>query len=203
MEEPASVAEKLWLWGLVEIVPMSPGKPDEVALVKPVMELLPPLPRPQPKNERVRAPSLAHAGDLRADMAVFMGKLMRENPRLTHGRWLPPTFIKSLANHSLYKDDTRFLRSELQSGRIKTLHYIGLVAGLLSVQNNTLQPTLSAWAWLKNPDLSLIWSAIRDDLRQRESLWERFRFPEVNRRVWDALLEQLDDCTSGQTYHTP
>ena len=201
-KKPASVAEKLWLWGVVEIVPMPSGKPDEVALVKPVLALLPPLPRPQPKNERVRAPSLAHAGDLRADLAIFMGKLMGENPKLTHGRWLPPTFIKSLSKHTLHKEDTRFLRSELKSGRIKTLHYIGLVAGLLSVQNNTLQPTISGWAWLKNPDLSLIWSAIRDDLRQRESLWERFRFPEINRRVWDALLEQLDDCTSGQTYHT-
>lgn len=197
-KRPQSVSETLWYLGLIEI-DSQPRQIDRVVLPPEVLALLPALPRPQMRRTGRCTASVS----VESALADFVGLLLAERPKLVYGRWLPPWFLDKL-NARLVAPDRSLagVRSELQTRRIRALHYIAQAAGLVAADaHGRLQPTVSAWTWLSNPQPEILLTAIAADLRKREgSLWSQFRFSEVSANVWDALLDLLKTCEPDRLY---
>jgi hypothetical protein len=93
------------------------------------------------------------------------------------------------------KDDLTHIHSELQGERIRFLHYLAEVAGLVAVQGGYLKPTVATWEWLSSPpneQWKALWEAWRRDLASRNPLWNRYRFPEIPLGLWDQLINLLE-----------
>ncbi|MCB9452455.1 MAG: WYL domain-containing protein [Anaerolineaceae bacterium] len=183
---PISIAEKLWFLGLIEV-----QDHQAVLLPETVAALLPDVPHPQTAVWAGDAPDLDPAGIVR-DVAALLGTLLHTPIRPWHGRWLPPYALKAINARLSIPENLDGVRSEFAAGRVRFLHYLALVAGLVSVQDRVLLPTAEAWGWLRlpyNKAHARLMAAIRADLHTRQPLWETFRLPPVGERVWDALAD--------------
>lgn len=181
-----------------------PGKPDMIRASAEVLALLPPLPRPTPTPQPV--PEVRYTPDtLRRDLAVLFGLLLQAHLEPSWGRWLPPRFLKQWNRLLSVSENLTEVRSELQTGRLRFLHYLAEVAGLVALINGELQPTAAAWAWLNatpSEQWRILWEAWQTDLRQRadEQVWQRYRFPVLHKRGWPILLNELADLMPHQRY---
>lgn len=203
-KRPQSSAEKLWHLGFIEIIK---GRPDQAVLPEEVAALLPPLPHPRPT---LQAPQALRQGEganpcenLCLDMAMLVGFLLDQAVRPLHGRWMPPSALRAVHQRLHVQENLDGVRSELQTGRLRFLHYLAEAAGLVAVQGCYLQPTAAAWRWLRLPAgerwQSLL-DAVKADLARRDRLWERYRLPSTDRQRWGVLMEQLDQLMPGCVY---
>lgn len=192
-KRPVSTAEKLWHLGLIEIVDRR-----RVVIAEEVMALLPPLPRPVP-IEKSYTEGFG-VGSLLHDLAALFGTLLNEDVRPLHGKWLTLSVMRAVNQRALYKEDLSDVRSETQSGRIRFLHYLAEVSGLLALSNGRLLPTVEAWKWLQKPDMEILMKAVEKDLRARERLWDRYRFPDIRVKVWVKLVAVIKRLIPGATY---
>lgn len=196
-KRPVSVAEKLYYLGFIDLV----GHPRDAEVWMPVevLNYLPPLPQPVPLPHTIH--EARNLDMLRIDLAVLLGMLLAQDIRLMWGRWLPPYALKAI-DARLYGPGEVGV-SELQSGRIRWLHYLADVAGLVEDINGVLKPTVHAWQWLRQTPAEQ-WQIIRDawqiDLNSRRPRWLDYRFPSVDSRVWEALLDRLSKLQPGVTY---
>ncbi len=203
-KKPHSITEKLWYLGFVEIMRGEPGQPDTICASAEILALLPPLPRPTPTPHPI--PEVRYTPDsLRRDLAVLFGLLLHTPIEPSWGRWLPPRFLKQWNQLLVVREDLTEVRSELQTGRLRFLHYLAEVAGLVALINGELQPTAAAWAWLDAPpgeQWHILWEAWQADLRQRadEQVWQRYRFPVLHKRGWPIVLNELADLMPHQRY---
>lgn len=208
-KRPQTVAEKLWYPGFIEIIK---GRPDLVALPDEVAALLPPLPHPRPAlqaSQTVRQGEGANpCENLCLDMAMLVGILLYQAVRPLHGRWLPPSVLRVVNQRLTPPFDSLPLqgevpRSELQTGRLRFLHYLAEAAGLVAVQAGSLRPTAAAWKWLRLP-ASERWNGLMDavkaDLARSGRLWDRYRLPSTDKQLWVVLIEQLNQLTPGCVY---
>lgn len=199
---PVSPAERLWFLGFVQIERVRHGQPATVTAPAEVLALLPPLPRP-----RARRHHLPRAGmtpdTVRVGVAVLLAALLREPVKPRWRRWLPPRVVRWINDRLAAPEDLADLRSELRAGRVRFLHYLAEVAGLVRVQEGVLLPTVTAWAWLDAPP-AVQWQMLRDgwdrDMAAREPLWTTYRLPSVPARLWTALAAQLRALVADRTY---
>lgn len=130
-KRPQSIAEKLWYLGFIEIVK---GRPDHVSLPDEVLALLPPLPRLEAETPVVTPLTPSGADALCGDVALMLGALMFHDVCPLHGRWIPLRALRRINRHLRTPDDLNGVRSELQTGRLRFLHYLAECMGLAGVQ---------------------------------------------------------------------
>ena len=196
---PISAAERLWYLGLVDIQRGTNGVPASVYAPQEALDLLPSLPHPN-YRKRVWVYKETPREHLLTDIAIFLGLLLRKRVKAVRGRWLSLGFMREWNRLCGIQDDLRGVRTELQAGRLKFLHYLGDVAGLVAVENGVLQPTVSAWEWLDaEPRVkwAMLWDAMGQDVGSRQPLWDDYRLPMVARDVWTLLIEQLAAVPEG------
>lgn len=202
-KKPQSVAEKLWYLGFIELVK---GKPDQVALPDEVAALLPPLPRIEPVAHADTSLLQSPVETLCIDLAMMLSALLYHDVRPLHGRWLPPFALRAVNERLRFGENLDGVRSELQTRRLRFIHYLAEAAGLVAIQAGVLKPTVQAWRWLDlSPDE--IWRSLMDalaaDLKARNRLWDRYRLPPVDGQTWQTLEDHLQglmpNCTCTQT----
>lgn len=199
-KKPQSVAEKLWHFGFIEIIK---GRPDQVALPDEVLALLPPLPRIEPTERANISLMQSPAEVLCIDLAVLLGTLLYYDVRPLHGRWLPPSAFRCVNTRLQAPENLDGIRGELRTGRLRLLHYLVEAAGLVAVQAGFLKPTAQAWRWLDLPPderWQTLWDAVSADVKTRNRLWDRYRFPPVDVQTWKTLSDCLQQLTPGCTY---
>lgn len=204
---PISLAERLFHLGFIHI-----RDKEMVGIVQEVAMSLPDLPR----AEAIEIGEKHHSSttqptriDLLRDMSAFLGTLMQSQSKAVHGRWLSLTDMRfinkrlTIREEGLKQGEEAKIRSELQTGRLRWLHYLAQVGGLLSIQNGIFTPTMSAWQWL-SASVDMQWdslmAAIEADLDSRQPLWDTFRFPEIERMTWQVLRHTLDDLSPAKSY---
>lgn len=194
---PASIAERLYHLGFIVI------RDDEmVGIVDEVRAMLPSLPQAKAKADMLPVTGNSRLALLR-DVAAMLGVLLRVDAVPLHGRWLSRSIMGEVNTCLQVQDSLEAARSELQVGRIRWLHYLCLVSGLLSEQGGVLKPTVKAWQWL-DASVQFQWDclmhAIECDLDSRVSLWQQFRFPEITAQTWSILRNTLDNLSVSKTY---
>ncbi len=195
---PTSPAERLWFLALVGV------QGDVICLPDEVRDALPALPRLAPEAPPPVPP--CSPDTLLTDLSSLLGLLPRVGGGIRHGRWLPPRALRAINRRLLHHDDLEGVRSELQTNRLRLLHYLAEVGGLVSAQNGSLLPTVSAWRWLDAPPgdrWAALWAAWQADMRQHHRLWDIYRLPGVSARLWDALWVVLADVPVGQGTSIP
>jgi len=155
---PISPAERLWFLGLVHIVKGEWNHQRRVTLSAEVLALLPPLPRPRAKPQRLPRPS-ASPDRLLHDVAALIGTLsgLRVKPRWH--RWLPPYALKAINARLSIPERVEHVRSELHTGRLRFVHYLAEAAGLIDLRNGAILPTPAAWRWLVYRESSAFYCA--------------------------------------------
>lgn len=193
---PASVAERLYHLGFITI---SAG--DMVGIVDEVRALLPPLPSPS-ATAQIWGGNQDRLSLLR-DTAALLGVMLRVGAAPVHGRWLSLAVLREVNEWLQIKEDLTAVRSELQTGRLRWLHYLALVGGLLSVQGGVLKPTVKAWDWLSwtpQDQWNHLLRLVRCDLEAAERLWDVFRFPQITVHTWDVLCQKVEELSPAHTY---
>lgn len=147
---PVSPAEKLWFLGFITIYKGEDGRPRTVRAPADVLDLLPPLPRPRPHFKCLPRPALS-PDTLRVDLAALLGSLLIEPVKPRWHRWLPPWALKAINARLRVREEVDSMGSELQTGRLRFLHYLAEVGGLTGDQSGAILPTTAAWAWLDLP----------------------------------------------------
>lgn len=186
-KKPQSIAEKLWHLGFIEIIK---GIPDQVALPDEVLTLLPPLPRIEPAARLDTSFLQSPAEVLCIDVAMLLGVLLFHDVRPLHGRWLPPSALRTVNERLRFGENLDEVRSELRTGRLRFLHYLAEASGLVAVQAGVLKPTVEAWRWLDLPSderWRRLLHALAADLKARDRLWDRYRLPSVDVQTWQTL----------------
>ncbi|MBZ0284456.1 MAG: WYL domain-containing protein [Anaerolineae bacterium] len=190
---PVSTAEKLFHLAFIGIVER------EIVLTDEVSTLLPPLPRPNPVMWNGQTPPSPRAA-LLTDVAAVLGTLLYEPVQPQWKRWLPPRALKAINARLRSPDDLAQVRSELQSGRIRFLHYLAAQSRLLSLQVGSFQPTPLAWRWLEwTPENR--WRFLVDCIEPDGDLWRQFRLPATSKLLWSALIRLLKTLPTGCAYH--
>ncbi|MCC7446486.1 MAG: WYL domain-containing protein [Anaerolineae bacterium] len=195
-KQPISRAEKLWFLAFIDI------QDDRVVAPTEVLAMLPPPPRVVTKAAAAPQP-VPSAALLLVDLAILIGCLLYEDVKPLWGRWLPPRFLKRVNAAVRSPEDMAHCRSELQAGRLRFLHHLAEVAGLISVQTGYLKPTPAAWVWLDltpEQQWQQVWVHLQRDLESRAPLWNRYRLPPTTARIWGALTAQLQSLPPNHSY---
>lgn len=199
---PISLAERLWFLGLIAIIKARPGQPRSVYVPDEVLVLLPPLPKPFPLG-RPTTPSLSTPQALLVDVAAFIGTLAGMQVQSRSKRWLPPFALKAINQRLHIRDDLSGVRSELQTERLRLLHYLAHAAGLVESHDGMIVPTLAAWNWLAltaDQQWGRIWKAWTADITSPTPLWTIYRFPKIAPVVWHGLVQLLSSLIPAQEY---
>ncbi|MBZ0293852.1 MAG: hypothetical protein K8L99_14900 [Anaerolineae bacterium] len=182
---PASLAEKLWFLGLIEV-----DAHRAILLPDGISNLLPAVPHPETAIWNAENATLTSTDTVR-DIAALLGACLYMPVRPLHGRWLPPYVLKAVNQRLGQPENLDGIRSEFQCHRIHFLHYLVLVAGLANMHGGVLLPTAEAWNWLALPykeAFEHLLSAVSADLHSRHPHWVRFKLPVIRADVWDYLL---------------
>jgi hypothetical protein len=191
-------AERLWLLGFIEL--SRDGR--QVWLTREAAALLPPLPQPQRLPTPI--PAEVPSAVLCADLAAFLGTLLRVDVVPRYGRWLPPRLLRQVNAQLRLPSALAGVRSERNAGRLSFLHYLAEAAGLVAVQGGFLKPSAAAWDWLALPPdqaWERLWQALVVD-RAARRLWTIYRLPEVDDTVWSGLVRWLSTLAPG-SYAAP
>lgn len=193
---PLSPAERLYHLGYILL-----REDGHVEIVDEVQALLPVLARPASVPTGIDAPAGRSA--LLGDLAVLLGTLLRLDSVPNHGRWLSLAALREVNAALAVPDDLQHVRSELQTRRLRWLHYLAVVANLVSVQAGYWKPTVTAWDWLAAPaqhQWDVLMQAVDHDLEARVRQWDRFRLPEVSPQGWRVMRRLIADLTVGDSY---
>lgn len=121
---------------------------------------------------------------------MLLGVLLFHDVRPLHGRWLPPSALRTVNERLRFGENLDEVRSELRTGRLRFLHYLAEASGLVAVQAGVLKPTVEAWRWLDLPSderWRRLLHALAADLKARDRLWDRYRLPSVDVQTWQTL----------------
>lgn len=198
---PISVAERLFHLGFIHI-----RDGEVVGIVAEIKAMLPALPKMQEVADRRPDASLNRQILLR-DVAALLGVVMQRDLQPIHGRWFSLSALR-IINAQLSQPDPELSgehppRSELQTGRLRWLHYLAQISGLLTVQAGCYKPTTAAWQWLSAPpdvQWSALMLAVERDLESVERVWDGFRFPDVTLETWLVVRHMLDDLAAGAVF---
>ncbi len=183
---PISEVETLWYLGFIDVLP----SPARVAAPIEVLALLPALPLPKPVR-KPRTPMVSAAPTLLMDIAALMATLLHADIHPLSERWLPLWALHDCNRRLMIKEELAGRRSELQTGRIRFLHYLATLAGLIGVESGCLKPTISGWQWLSlTPQAALhhLWARWIEDQAKPEGVWRRFRFRRCTEPILPVVL---------------
>lgn len=196
-KRPESVAERLWYLGIIG----TDG--EQMFLCEEALASLPPLPLVHPVDTD-NLTSEATPAALLYDVTAFLGALTYYRAQVQHGRWLSPRLLHAIHERFSVPDDSLDqARSERQTRRLRFIHYLAEVSGLVGVVNGALKPTLQAESWLQQaPDqqLSVLMDSIQRDLGNRTRLWDTFGLPAVSPKAWQHLVDQIAALDAGRVY---
>jgi len=139
---PVSPAEHLWFLGLIYFV-----SSDEGDLVTIPDDLLPLLPVPEsPSPPQQSEPPPHSATDPLLTIVHLLAYLQGTDVHPIAHRWLPLRHLRAV-NRGLAHPDPAVVdaRSELQTGRLRFIHYLAEAAGLVGLVGSCLKPTPAAW----------------------------------------------------------
>lgn len=199
---PVSPAERLWFLGFIHIYKGEQDHQRRVTLPAEVLALLPPLPRPRAKPQRLPH-GAASPDQLLIDVAALVGTLSGRTVKPRWHRWLPPHALKAINARLSLPEHVAGVRSELHTDRLRFVHYLAEVAGLIDLQNGRVMPTPAAWRWLDLPAPERwrwLWEALSRDLEGDQPLWVTYRFAPISPQVWAALTDQLRRLVPARTY---
>jgi len=199
--QPVSPAERLWFLGFIHIYKGEQDHQRRVTIPAEVWALLPPLPRPRAKPQRLPRPSTS-PDRLLVDVAALIGTLSGQQVRPRWHRWLPPYALKAINARLSISERVAQVRSELQTGRLRFVHYLAEVAGLVDLRNGAILPTSAVWMWLDLPAPERwrwLWEALSRDLEANQPLWVTYRFAPISPQVWEALIGQLGRLVPERT----
>jgi len=177
---PVSPAEHLWFLGLIYFV-----SSDEGDLVTIPDDLLPLLPVPEsPSPPQQSEPPPHSTTDPLLTIVHLLAYLQGTDVHPIADRWLPLRHLRAV-NQGLAHPDPAVVdaRSELQTGRLRFIHYLAEAASLVGLVGSCLKPTPAAWQWVDAPEPQrwrTLWDRWHADLREHsasESLWARYRLP--------------------------
>jgi hypothetical protein len=167
-EHPASPIERLYFLGLIF------WDPDSRDLLVPA-EMLARYPAPLRPPQHPLPP--AAPLPVLHDLAQLLALLAAEPPRLLHGRWLPPAFLREWGARCCQLPAHPALVGELRTPRRRLLHYLVAAAGLVGLAGPFLVLTPAGWEWLAAApaaQLQALWPAFAAPDSQR---WADFRLP--------------------------
>lgn len=197
---PLSAAERLYHLGYIVV-----RDGEMVGVIDEVAALLPSLPQLQPEPlASVDFTAFQDRSALLRDVAALLGVLLRLDVVPVHGRWLPLHALRALNPWLAVPENLAEVRSELGTGRLRWLHYLAQVAGLVEVQDGHLKPTVAAWEWLSAPPAdqwAALMAAVEADLSSRDRTWDVFRFPAVTAASWRVLCDVIAGLSPAQAYH--
>lgn len=207
---PASPVERLVYLGLIFRHPRRPRPGDDVEVLIPddFMQHLPPVPPPA-DAACLDSPPLKEASrsHIIQDVVLFLSLLHRQDVQPLHERWLPPRLLHDLNQRVSQPEDLSRVRSELQTGRLRFLHFLAECASLLDLVTGRLAPSPQAWSWLEVSNsqrhtwLWEAWQARTDALRE---LWQRYRLPGAEYSdpllLLTRLLAHLTSCSSDHAF---
>ncbi|QPC80926.1 WYL domain-containing protein [Phototrophicus methaneseepsis] len=191
---PISVAERLYQLAFIHI------EGQQVVLVDEVQALLPPLPRPKPIHSASDLPLSSVRDALLTDISALLGTLTYKPIRPQWHRWLPPYALKAINERLYIKEDCTEIRSEMQTNRLRWLHYLAQSAGLMSIQGGHFLPTTRAWSWLNQPAEER-WHVLFEAIDPTHTLWHEFRLPDIEPALWRVLKHQLSRLEPEKSYH--
>jgi hypothetical protein len=201
---PTSPAERLWFLGLLFRCSTPAG--EAIAIPDELRALLPPPPVPPPAQPA--GPPLP-VPDPVLDVAHLLAFLQGHDLQPFAGRWLAPRHLRTL-NAALSRPDpsAAAARSELQTGYVRSLHYLAQAAGLVAPAAGLLKPTPAAWNWLDASEArrwQTLWDGWLADLHRSPhgpSLWARFRMPAEPPFV-RTVLDALSTLPRGDWWNPP
>ncbi|MFQ5859689.1 MAG: hypothetical protein ACE5LU_29185, partial [Anaerolineae bacterium] len=210
-EDPVSPAEGLGFLGLIYRFPRRPRADHEVQVLIPeeLLRLLPAPAEPAVTGSAivVREPAPSPVGDMVTDVALLISLLHREDIHPMWDRWLPPRYLGELNQRLSVPEDMSQVRSELQTSRLRFVHFLAESAGLVCRAGRWLKPTPQAWQWLEQPPparFETLWAAWRERSKANHALWQRYRLPgydvEVVLDILDVVLGYLAELVSEHWY---
>ena len=195
---PASTAERLFQLGMIHR-----NAHQQIELIEEVAYALPPLPERILKQGHMHPQStVTPRACLLRDLSVMLGIINRSEARALHGRWLSLEVMREVNLALSTQEDLSTSRSELQTGRLRWLHYLLQVSGLVCIEKGHFLPTALSWDWLDAPPQhrwDMLWHAVEHDLYQSPRLWDSFRFPEVDQFSVLVIRHLVDDCVVGES----
>lgn len=164
---PISATEQLWWIGFLYLHPPR-RKPGVIQAYALPAELLPLVSQALPATREEGALDPWQRPGRPADFwwhsTLWLATIAGAAVRVTHGRWLPPTLLNTLAARmGLDQEaDYRASRSERQLPYLAFLHYLAEIAALVQGEQ-LLQATPNGWQWLA-----------ADDATRRQLLWQQW-----------------------------
>ena len=211
---PISPAERLWYLGLIFQTTAEAGTEPLVVIPGDLLPLLP-IREPPSLAEKLRpAPSITEVSgegaattDLLHDLALLLSSLHRQDVRPLYGRWLAPRHLHDWNRRCACPEDLAGVRSELQTGRLRFIHYLAEVAALVAPTSSYLKPTPAAWEWLATSpteQLRALWKSWLAPTDVTRTLWRRYRLPGHEEgsplEAVNCLVDGLAHCPTDEPF---
>ena len=208
--QPTTPASHLCYLGLFFALPAKP-KPGETAaacIPAEILEQMRPLFAPSGAALALRpTPRPGLPPDFLWHLALLVAAPAAAPIALRNQRWLPPSFLKTLAARLGLDQTPGFVlrRSERAMPYLAFLHYVAECAGLLS-HGPHLQLTALGWQWLAAPTADRwqqIWHSLTHadpSLAPTQVGSYRFDWPALNSHGWSLLTQQLGRLSLQQPY---
>lgn len=174
-ESPISPTERLYFLGLL----FWDKTTRDLLIPADLLHRFPARPAPAPSTV---LPADALPGVLPAhyDLVQLLAGLEATPPRLVHGQWLPPTFLRAWGDRCAVPPARPDAPGERRTGRRRWLHYLALAGGWVGRAGTTLALTPAGWTWLAAPlatRLTALWAAFAHPAADHWNgdLWRAFR----------------------------
>lgn len=192
-----SITEALWRLGMIEI---QAGACRQVVLLNEVRQLLHATPLPTPSATYQPSDMGDGRTALLRDLTEWLAVASSRPIRLKKGRWLPVDVLRRINAGCMMRDDMTDIRGETRTIRLRWLHYLADVAGLICHTPIGIQLTVRGWEWLNLTD-TLRWEQLLhgmwDDWRCDAPLWHRYHLPNIHFGAWEALYRHVVACDAG------
>jgi hypothetical protein len=157
-------------------------------------------PRPAAARSVVAAPRPTH------DLAVLLALLQRHEVVPVRERWLSLVHLRELAGQLQPTETLKGVRSELQTTRLRFLHYVADSLNLVALTGPFLKPTPSALNWLNQPSPTQwleMWRAWLDPTAVNTDRWRRYRLPASELPQPHAVVERTLRRLAKQAVQQP
>lgn len=181
-EHPASPVEQLYFLGLIF------WDPESRDLLIPA-DMLAHYPVPLRPPQRPLAPAVPLP--VLHDLVQLLALLAADPPRLVHGRWLPPAFLREWGARCCQVPAHPALVGELRAPRRRFWHYLAVAAGLVGPAGQFLVLTPAGWEWLAAApaaQLQALWPAFATPNAKQ---WADFRLPAYRLGITSTLHAAL------------
>ena len=199
-------AQQLAYLGLVFVHPRKPepGETQFVVIPDNLLSLLPPVASPA---QVAALPSVtqettaSQMSDLLHDVTMLLSFVHREKVKAIYKkRWLSKKNLHHLSGRLAQPEELGNIRSELQSTRVRFVHFLAESAGLIGVTGEHFAPTPAGWQWLKAPpeqQIRELWQAWQNPTDGQVARWRRYRYAQAPSIQFQSYPK------GGASYYSP